>query len=395
MSPLCWAEGETIMTEHQAEGTLQASRPASERAALIALWAIPGIGDRQIAKARTALQPLEELFSLKPSQAEERLGLEPGRLGRWPNRDWRVEIQELENQLARRQAQVVTDLDPGYPRALRNLDPNPPVLFVQGCADALNQPLVALVGTRKPTAYGLRMAEKFSGELIEAGWGIVSGMALGIDAQAHRAALNREAITVAVLGHGLGHTYPRAHQELRAKIAQRGAVVSEFPWDIAPQPYHFPRRNRIISGLTQGVLVVEAAERSGALITAQCAAEQGREVFALPGWADAPQSQGTLGLIQDGVKCVRSIQDILCELPAPRPAATRAHAASRPDSAWPLARRVLEACAQQALPADALQALLGIPLPQVHSAILQLQLQGALDELPGGLYLSRTAGARV
>lgn len=210
----------------------------------------------------------------------------------------------------------IADTDNRYPALLKQI-PSPPIgIYVQGDAD-LNQSSLAVVGSRKATYYGREVALKLAGEIAAAGLTVVSGMALGIDTYAHRGALESTGKTVAVLGSGLDICYPSQNVSLKKKIAARGAVVSEFPPGTKPLPSHFPQRNRIISGLSLGTLVIEAPEKSGALITADFALEQGREVFAVPGSIGSPYSRGCHRLIKQGAKLVENVDDILEELGFP------------------------------------------------------------------------------
>ncbi|MBI5245124.1 MAG: DNA-protecting protein DprA [Elusimicrobia bacterium] len=208
--------------------------------------------------------------------------------------------------------------DEDYPELLRSIPDPPHMLHVRGRlkpgADAL-----AIVGSRRPTPYGRRMARSLARECAQAGLVVVSGLARGIDTEAHEAALDAGGVTWAVLGSGLGRIYPKENEELAERVAQSGgAVLSEFPQDTGPLACHFPRRNRIISGLSWGVIVVEGDLKSGALITARCALSQGREVFAVPGPADSAMSEGPLDLIRQGAAMICRLEDALCELPSLR-----------------------------------------------------------------------------
>lgn len=204
--------------------------------------------------------------------------------------------------------------DPAYPRPLLNIHSPPIVLFVRGELLATDALAVAIVGTRHASSYGLRQAERLAGGLARAGMTVVSGLARGIDAAAHRGALQAGGRTIAVLGCGVLNVYPPEHKELATQVLARGAMISEAPPRSQPQSGLFPQRNRIISGLSLGVVVVEAAERSGALISAEHAMEQGREVFAVPGPIDSRTSRGCHQLIRDGAKLVESVDDVLDEL---------------------------------------------------------------------------------
>jgi len=209
---------------------------------------------------------------------------------------------------------VLSRAQPEYPARLREIYEPPALLYMRGDLTALQEPAVALVGSRRPSRYGLNIAERFGYELANCGLVVVSGLARGIDAAAHRGCLRAGGKTVAVLGSGLGRIYPSEHGNLAEAIMRRGAVVTEFPWNTAPSPEHFPRRNRLISGLSLAVVVVEAAERSGALITANQALEQGRDVMAVPGDIGRLTAMGCHRLIQAGAKLVTCAEDILEEV---------------------------------------------------------------------------------
>jgi len=277
--------------------------------------------------------------------------------------------------------------DGDYPTPLAEIHDPPPVLYYKGDLSRVGALAIAVVGTRHPTDYGLEAARFICSPLAEAGVTIVSGMALGIDAAAHRAALQAGGVTAAVLGCGADVVYPRENDALYAEICERGAVVSEFAPGARPEPQNFPRRNRIISGLTQGTLVVEAGDKSGALITAFLAAEQGREVFAVPGNIFSPASDGCRRLLQTGARAVGSALEILEELapalsPA-RPAATEplAAAALAPDD-----RTVLEQVAGQALDVDEITARVGWDAGRIANALLHLEIAGLIEKLPGNRY---------
>jgi len=209
---------------------------------------------------------------------------------------------------------ILTVDDVDYPENLKSIYDPPIVLYVKGNLTAQDKLSIGIVGSRRASFYGLNSAEKFAYELAGLGFTVVSGLAYGIDTQAHKGALKADGRTIAVLGSGLANIYPSENKKLAGQISQSGAVISEFPLSAAPLPNNFPRRNRIISGLSLGLLVVEAAKNSGALITADFALEQGREVFALPGKIDSGNSFGTNGLIKQGAKLVSNIEDILEEL---------------------------------------------------------------------------------
>ena len=225
--------------------------------------------------------------------------------------------QFLQNELehmAKRQARVISFLDDDYPSLLRETPGAPCVLYTRGKIPQDRPLSIAVVGSRKASYYGLTHAHKFAAQLSGLGFTIISGMARGIDSQAHKGALDSGGLTIAVLGCGLSHVYPPENTDLFNRISESGAVISEFPMQTPPLAHNFPRRNRVISGLSLGVIVVEAAQRSGALITANFALEQGREVFAVPGPIDSLTAQGTHYLIKQGAKLVTCLEDILEEL---------------------------------------------------------------------------------
>ena len=211
---------------------------------------------------------------------------------------------------------IVTLADSDYPQALLNISDPPLLLYVKGRAELLNRPTIAMVGSRHATPQGIHNAEAFAKTLSDAGYCIISGMAHGIDAAAHRGALKGISGSIAVIGTGMDKVYPSANRELAHMLASQGVLVSEFPLGTAPLGSNFPRRNRLISGMSLGCLVVEATLQSGSLITARLALEQGREVFAIPGSIHAPQSRGCHSLLKQGAKLVENAQDILEEFGA-------------------------------------------------------------------------------
>ncbi len=281
---------------------------------------------------------------------------------------------------------VVTLADEAYPRALLEVSDPPPLLYVAGRAELLNRPALAIVGSRNATAQGESNAEAFAKALSESGLTIVSGLALGIDAAAHRGGLAGPGSTIAVLGTGIDVAYPKRNSPLAEEIARRGALVSEFALGTPPAAYNFPRRNRLISGLSRGCLVVEAAAASGSLITARSAVDQGREVFAIPGSIHSPLAKGCHALIKSGAKLVESAEDVLAELSG-FGTPTRERAAPRPDGAAPENEAGLLAhMGYDPVAVDALCTRAGLSPEQVSSELLRLELEGRVSALPGGLY---------
>ncbi|MFA6120538.1 MAG: DNA-processing protein DprA [Sideroxydans sp.] len=272
---------------------------------------------------------------------------------------------------------IVTLVDAEYPQALLNISDPPLVLYVKGRIDLLNVRSLAIVGSRNSTAQGVRNAEAFAKATSEASLCIVSGMAHGIDAAAHRGGLQGIGSTIAVVGTGLDKVYPAANRELAHQLAQRGTIISEFPLGTPPLASNFPRRNRIISGLSEGCLVVEASLQSGSLITARMALEQGREVFAIPGSIHSPQSKGCHSLIKQGAKLVECAQDILEELGFAVSAAKTAAGVEHP---------LFTYLGYDSIDIETLAQRSGLTISELSAILLQLELDGAVATLPGGLY---------
>lgn len=282
---------------------------------------------------------------------------------------------------------ILTLADPNYPSLLREIADPPPALFLRaGQAHKLDLPQLAIVGSRKPTADGRRLAARFARELGEAGYITTSGLALGIDGAAHEGALQAGAGTVAVLGSGLDQVYPRRHRTLAAAIESAGALVSEFFPDTPARAWQFPRRNRIISGLAHGVLVVEAACSSGSLITAGLAAAQGRTVFAVPGSIHNPQVRGCHALLRQGAVLVECLDDVLAELGAMLDREQQRNAAASPAKALPDGpqARVLAQIAYNPVTADSLAATLQRKVEVLYPELLQLELEGLIEHTATG-----------
>jgi DNA processing protein len=287
------------------------------------------------------------------------------------------------------QRQVLTLGDPSYPAALLAIEDPPVMLYRMGMVANAPERALAVVGSRNATPQGLQSARRFSRAFAEAGVTVVSGLALGIDGAAHAGALEGAApgvvATIAVVGTGLDRVYPSRHLELAHRIAGRGMIVSEYPIGMPPLPANFPRRNRLIAGLSQGTLVVEAAMQSGSLITARLAAEQGKEVFAIPGSIHSPHARGCHALLRQGAKLVESAQDVLEDLRFVLPAAPSS-AATEPAEAAEGEDPLLAAMGHGPMGLDALIARTGIPAPLLQAQLLELELAGEVARLPGGLY---------
>jgi DNA processing protein len=289
---------------------------------------------------------------------------------------------------------LLTITDPLYPELLRQIPDPPAWLFLKGDPDLLHHPQLAIVGSRNPTRGGRENATEFSRELAGQGLGITSGLASGIDAAAHEGALAANGITLAVVATGLDRVYPASNRELAHRIADSGLLVSEFPPGTEPRPGHFPSRNRIISGLSLGVLVAEATEKSGSLITARLATEQGREVFAIPGSIHNPLARGCHRLIRQGAKLVEQASDILEELAPFITARTPADTGAIPDSASPAEEeqpdeeytKLLEIVGYDPISIDEIIRQSGLTAAEVSSMLLLLELQGHVESFSGNRF---------
>jgi DNA processing protein len=279
---------------------------------------------------------------------------------------------------------------PSYPERLWEIHDPPIVLWSKGTA-TFHPRSVAIVGSRRSTPAGLIVARKLGGDLASAGWTIVSGMALGVDGAAHEAALDAGGETIAVLGCGADVVYPREHRALAARIVERGRILSEYSPGSPPDAWHFPLRNRIISGLVRAVVVVEAGEKSGSLITARLAIEQGRDVLAVPGSAASGRYRGSHALIKDGARLVETVDDGLDELEG----VSREHRPGSGDNRLPLSELEKKMAVGEPYSADDLAALTGRPAPELLAELGSLEVQGRIGRAGGGNFVRLDAAASV
>jgi len=309
------------------------------------------------------------------------------------------QVAEAELQAAAKaSANIIFTIEPGYPALLAHVEVPPPLLYVRGRIELLNRPAVAIVGSRDASAAGQKMARDLAHGLGAAGYVVVSGLARGVDASAHRAAL--ETGTIAVLAGGIDNIYPPEHAELHAAIGSSGCLVTEQPTGFEPRAQDFPRRNRIISGLSQGTVVVEAAKRSGTLITARFAGEQGREVFAVPGHPLDPRAEGTNRLLKDGATIVTEVEDILRELtpvvtgyedrasvpaPSPRPQNRETSTEVPSDIGQGHRAQVMEALGVAPIAVDEIARTTGLPIRIVQIVLMELSLAARIDFHSGQL----------
>jgi DNA processing protein len=317
------------------------------------------------------------------------LGLKNASVSAIKNPDWAIIDTDLA-WLAQPDNTVITLLDAGYPAQLKEIADPPPLLFVRGNPQLLSLPQLAMVGSRNPSQSGKTTAFDFAQSLSQHGLVITSGLALGIDAASHEGALSANGYTIAVAGTGLDRVYPAQHKALATAIVNTGAMVSEFPPGTTAKANHFPRRNRIISGLCQGLLVVEAAKQSGSLITARMALEQNREVFAIPGSIHNPLARGCNALIREGAKLVETAQDILEELNQFIQEDSRKHeefSAALPQSMLDLEQQtLLNLVMFSPTSVDNLVQNTGLPVEAISSMLLILELQGYVEAIAGGFY---------
>lgn len=351
---------------------------AQELAAWLRLTLVPGIGGEGQRRLLQSFGDPEAVFAAPPSALRGVLG--GGLAERLLAHDSSAEIEAALDWASRAGNQILTLADAAYPQALLTAADPPILLYAKGDVTLLNRPALAIVGSRSATKQGETNASAFAQALAGAGLTIVSGLAAGIDAAAHRGALGEAASTVAVIGTGIDRIYPARNEALAREIAARGCVLSEFPLGTPPIAANFPRRNRLIAGLSRGCLVVEATKQSGSLITARLAAEAGREVFAIPGSIHSPQSKGCHALIKQGAKLVESAQDILEELrwekvvnPAGLPPVKEAETDP-----------ILVALGGDPCDLDTLSARTGLPADALLSRLLPLELEGRVTQLPGG-----------
>ena len=359
----------------------------------------PGIGPARFTRLLESFGSAEAVFAAD-RDAQRQAGAPPAALDYLQAPDWSP--VELDLAWLRRPDNHLLDRsDPRYPPLLQQIDYPPPLLFVHGDLDSLRAPQLAMVGTRNPTPGGAEIAWEFAAHLAGAGLLITSGLALGIDAAAHQGALDSGGRTIAVMGTSLDRVYPARHRDLAHAIAERGALVSELPTGTPPTAENFPQRNRLISGLALGVLVVEAATRSGSLITAHLALDQGREVFAIPGSIHNPLAKGCHALIRQGTaKLVETADQILEELGAlaaltsgtpltasdHAPSATSAAACAAPEALDEDYRHLLAAMGEQPAGVDLLVERCGLTAEVVSSMLLMLELKGHVAAVPGGVY---------
>ena len=368
-----------------------------ELSAWLRLQVTPGVGNATACQLMAAFGLPEEVFAQSHATLAALVGDAVARALLTPPDDWPALLERTWQWLreAPGRHRVLTLADTAYPQALLDMQDPPLLLYAMGQHDSLapRSHCLAMVGSRNPTPQGAANARQFAVAFSAAGMTVVSGLALGIDGASHEGALEGAApgqlATIAVVGTGLDRVYPKQHRVLAHRIFQQGLLLSEYPLGTPPLAGNFPRRNRIISGLCSGTLVVEAALQSGSLITARLALEQGREVFAIPGSIHSTQSRGCHALIKQGAKLVESAQDVLEELlpqaVAP-PASGRRSAAARGEPPSEPGNMLLDAMGYDPISLDSLQARTGLDTPTLQARLMELELALQVARLPGGLF---------
>ena len=344
---------------------------------------VRGIGAVRFQKIQTFFGDLSIAWNA-PAEAFREAGLPERPLRNLINLRNQTDLDQLYDSILEKGVQVLTVLDDGYPRLLQEINQSPPVLYVRGQLAPEDASSIAIVGTRRVTEYGQQVTRDTSIFLAGHGLTIVSGLARGVDGLAHQHALNTGGRTIAVLGSGVDVIYPPEHRKLAEAICEHGAVISDYPMGTKPEGINFPPRNRIISGLSLATIVVEAGERSGALITADFALEQGREVFAVPGNVLSPASRGTNRLIQKGACAMTSPQDILDVLDLPMAEAYKAARQAKP--ADTTEAKILQVMDYEPIHIDEICNETGLAIENVSAALTMLELKGMIQHVGGMRY---------
>jgi DNA processing protein len=359
----------------------------SKRKYFIWLNLIPGILPSVINKLLSYFKEPEKILKASKQELIE-FGMDKNAAEEFINKRESVKLDEEIKKIEKYNAKIITINDENYPKRLKEIFDPPIVLYVLGELDDYSNISFSVVGTRKPTVYGRIVTEKIVSELVKKGITIVSGLARGIDILAHTYALKSKGKTIAVLGSGINIIYPPEHKNIANEIIKNGAIISEFPIDTQPERYNFPRRNRIISGISLGTLVVEAKEKSGALITADFALEQGREVFAIPGNINVPTAKGPNQLIKQGAKLVDNVDDILETIPEFTKLTTeRLIQIQIPETLSEDEKIVFSLLSEEPKHIDIITRIAGMPISKISSILLELELKGLVKEVPGKLYI--------
>lgn len=362
----------------------------------LALSLTPGLGVRSWDKLLAVFQDPREVLEADQGRIRKLVpGVSAKVIAGIDKDNLRQAAEQELNRASKAQAEIIARQDEAYPELLRNIDDPPILLYVKGNVSLLRSACLGVVGSRAATVYGLRVAAELAKSLCRRGLTVVSGLALGVDAAAHKGALLANGATVAVLGCGLDVVYPRQNNSLYEEIACRGALVSEYRFGSLPEAFRFPARNRIISGLSLGVVVVEAARKSGSLITAGFALEQGREVFAIPGRIDSLRSEGAHRLLKEGAKLVHTVDDILEEITfVSGTGASFSEPAKGGGGGAPLTdeeKHFIAFLDVYPQTMDEITRRCGLPVQKTNELLLMLELKGVVESLPGNQYQKKNS----
>ncbi|MBW1679749.1 MAG: DNA-protecting protein DprA [Deltaproteobacteria bacterium] len=354
----------------------------------LALSRVPGVGNVIYNRLIEKFHAPENVFQSAPDELKKVEGIRPktiAAISNFKGNDW---VKRELGQIEKLGITLLTLNDDLYPRILKAIYDPPPILYIKGELQEKDSLSLAIVGSRSASAYGKDITRRLARSLTQRGFTIVSGLARGIDTAAHKGALKAGGRTLAVLGSGIDVIYPRENNTLAENIAQNGAIISEFPFGTPPEAAHFPSRNRIISGLSLGTVIIEASFRSGSLITARLALEQGREVFAVPGNVDSPWSKGTNRLIKEGAKLIMDPEDIIEEvLPQyERSGRSEDRKPSEPIELTPESQKILDLIEANPVHIDTLIQKSGLPSGQVSSLLLDLELKSLVQQLSGKMF---------
>jgi len=366
----------------------------SETISLITLSLIEGVGSTIIQKLLSFFGSAEEALTASYQELSQVMGVSPGVCHKIVSQRDKVPLEEELSLIEKHACQVITIHDSSYPERLRTIFDPPQILYVKGELPPEDALAISIVGSRGATSYGRMMSEQLSEGLASKGFIIVSGFARGIDSTAHRGAINGGGKTIAVMGNGLSVIYPPENTKLMEEIIANGAVISEFPIKTPPIGTNFPRRNRVISGLSLGTLIVEASEKSGSLITAKFALEQGREVFAVPGEISSRMSKGTNYLIKQGAALVETVDDILDALSLDFPKTPKVNEVSRmetpPDIKLGDDEQVIwDLLSQKPMQIDEIVRSSELSSSKVSSILVMLELKGIIQQLPGKQFVRK------
>lgn len=357
---------------------------------LLALASIPNVGTIRLQALIRAFGSPASVFNARVSDLIRVEGINDKIAREITKNEHQKEAEKHIEKIKQSQIKVVTIWDEEYPLHLKQIHLAPAILYYCGTITPGDNNAVAIIGTRRPTEYGISVTTALGRELALIGITVISGLAVGIDSAAHRGALQENGRTLAVLGSGLDKLYPRENRTLARTITKQGAVITEFPLGVGPDPTHFPQRNRIISGLSLGVVIVEAGEKSGALITADFALEQGREIFVVPGNITSKKHIGSHQLIKQGAKLIQSVDDILEEIqphlnniiPRSAPAKYQPQIALAPEE-----QKVMNVLSGEPLHIDKISSSCGLPVHKVLALLLTLELKGVVKTVEGKRYI--------